>query len=71
MPSIGQGAIGQGEKGIATHDQGMPGGQFFKTLQIVRQVPEQPVVFPNGPVAGNGYYYGDIVQDLIFHIKQR
>ena len=49
----------------------MPGGQFFKTLQIVRQMPEQAIVFPNGPVGGNGHDDGDVIQIPAFHIIRR
>ena len=49
----------------------MPGGQFLKALQVIGQVPEQAIILANGPVAGNSHNYGDVMQNLVFHIIQK
>jgi len=70
VPAIGQGPVGQGEKSISSHDQGMSRGQFLKTFQIVGQVPEQAVVLADGVVAGYGNNDGKIGKNSVLHVRR-
>ena len=56
IPAIGQGAMGQRLERSPPHDDGMSGSQFTKMSHIVRETPEQAVVFAYRSALVCGYY---------------
>ena len=52
VPTVGQGTLGKGEKGVAAHDDGVACGERLEALQVVREPVDEFVLESNGPVLG-------------------
>ena len=51
VATVGQGIVGQRLKGLASHDDRMPGGESLEVSHILGQMPRQSVTEANGPLA--------------------
>ena len=48
--------MGKGEKGVATHDDGMARGECLEALQVIREPVNQFVLETNGSVPSHRCY---------------
>ena len=51
VATVGQGTVWQRLKGLASHDDRMPGGESLEVSHILGQMPRQSVTEANGPLA--------------------
>ena len=56
VTTVGEGSLGEGEVGVAAHDDGMACGERLEALQVVREPIDQLVLESNGAVLRYGSY---------------